>query len=104
MKKVRIVMKRIACYKDLIEQYENPIEHTCDMKEGQVFIANGFRKPEGFCNSAWESIAPFVKELANGGGNFYDGWMKNEKSAMISCNDGFRPVSFYLEAMEEDAD
>ena len=104
MKKVRIVVKRIACYKDLIEQYENPIEHTCDMKEGQVFIANGFRKPEGFCNSAWESIAPFVKELANGGGNFYDGWMKNEKSAMISCNDGFRPVSFYLETMEEDVD
>lgn len=104
MKKVRITVKRIACYKDLIAQYENPIEHACDMKEGQVFIANGFDKPEGFCDSAWESIAPFVKELANGGGNFYDGWMKNEKSAMISCNDGFRPVSFYLETMEEDAD
>ena len=103
MKKVRITVKRIACYKDLIAQYENPIEHACDMKEGQVFIANGFNKPEGFCDSAWESIAPFVKELANGGGNFYDGWMKDEKSAMISCNDGFRPVSFYLEAMEEDA-
>ena len=104
MKKVRITVKRIACYKDLIAQYENPIEHACEMKEGQVFIANGFNKPEGFCDSAWESIAPFVKELANGGGNFYDGWMKNEKSAMISCNDGFRPVSFYLETMEEDAD
>ena len=104
MKKVRITVKRIACYKDLIAQYENPIEHACDMKEGQVFIANGFKKPEGFCDSAWDSIAPFVKELANGGGNFYDGWMKNEKSAMISCNDGFRPVSFYLETMEEDAD
>ena len=104
MKKVRITVKRISCYKDLIEQYENPIEHACDMKEGQVFIANGFEKPQGFCDSAWDSIAPFVKELANGGGNFYDGWMKNEKSAMISCNDGFRPVSFYLEAMEEDAD
>ena len=104
MKKVRITVKRIACYKDLIAQYENLIEHACDMKEGQVFIANGYEKPEGFCDSAWESIAPFVKELANGGGNFYDGWMKNKKSAMISCNDGFRPVSFYLEAMEEDAD
>ena len=104
MKKVRIVVKHIACYKDLIEQYETPIEHACDMKEGQVFITNGFKKPEGFCDSAWESVTPFVKELANGGGNFYDGWMKNEKSAMISCNDGFRPVSFYLEAMEEDAD
>ena len=104
MKKVRITVKRIACYSDLIKQYENPIEHACEMKEGQVFIANGFKKPEGFCDSAWDSVAPFVKELANGGGNFYDGWMKNEKSAMISCNDGFRPVSFLLEAMEEDAD
>lgn len=103
MKKVKITVKRIACYKDLMEQYENPIEHACDMKEGQVFICNGFTKPEGFCDSAWDSVAPFVKELANGGGNFYDGWMKNEKSAMISCNDGFRPVSFYLETLEEDA-
>ena len=94
---------RIACYQDLIKQYENPIETACGMKVGQVFIANGYKKPDGFCDSAWESIAPFVKELANGGGNFFDGWMKNEKSAMISCNDGFRPVSFLLETLEEDS-
>ena len=43
----------------------------------------------------------FVEELAHGGGNFYDGWMKNSHSAMISCNDGFRPVSFLLETVEE---
>ena len=30
-------------------------------------------------------------------GNFFDGWMKNPYSAMISCNDGLRPVSFLLE-------
>lgn len=103
MKKVRITIMRIACYQDLIAQYENPIEHACDMKVGQVFTANGYQKPEGFCDSAWESIAPFVKVLAEGGGNFYDGWMKNKKSAMISCNDGFRPVSFLLETIEENA-
>ena len=46
--------------------------------------------------------SPFVMTLAHGGGNFYDGWMKkNKKSAMISCNDGFRPVSFLLEVCEE---
>ena len=95
---------RIAHYQDLIDKYENPIEHACMMKEGQVFIANGFKKPDGFCDSAWESIFPFVKELSLGGGNFYDGWMKNEKSAMISCNDGFRPVSFLLETMGEEAE
>ena len=30
--------------------------------------------------------------------------MKDPKSAMISCNDGFRPVSFLLETMEEEAE
>ena len=104
MKKVKITVKRITTYPDLIAEYENPIEHACELKEGQVFIANGWLKPHGFCESAWETISPFVKSLAENKGNFYDGWMKNEKSAMISCNDGFRPVSFLLETMEEDAD
>jgi uncharacterized repeat protein (TIGR04076 family) len=47
-------------------------------------------------------MAFFVRELSGGGGNFFDGWMKNPYSAMISCNDGFRPVSFYLEVTEDD--
>ena len=104
MKKVRITVMRMARYDDLIEKYENPIEHACDMRLGQVFIANGWEKPQNMCDSAWESVSPFVKTLAEGGGNFYDGWMKNERSAMISCNDGFRPVSFLLETIDEDAD
>ena len=104
MKKIRITVKRIACYKDLMEEYENPIEHACGMELGQVFTANGWAKPEGFCDSAWETVSPFVMALAHGAEDFYDGWMKNRRSAMISCNDGFRPVSFLLEAMDEDAE
>lgn len=104
MKKCRITVMRKANYYDLSEQYENPIEHACDMEEGQVFIANGWEKPEGFCQSAWDTLSPFVLALSHGGGDFYDGWMKNKKSAMLSCNDGFRPVSFYVEALEEDAE
>ena len=98
MKKVRITAIRKACYPDLMAQYENPIEHTCDVEEGQVWIVENGQKPEGFCDSAWDSISAFAMTLAQGGGDFYDGWMKNPYSAMISCNDGFRPVSFYLEA------
>lgn len=104
MKKIRITVKRVACYKDLMEQYENPMEHPCDMEEGREFIANGWQKPEGFCDSAWDTLSSFVMALSHGAENFYDGWMKNSKSAMLSCNDGFRPVSFLLESMEEDAD
>ena len=104
MKKCAITVMKIARYDDLIEKYENPIQHACEVKEGEVWVANGWCKPEGFCDSAWDSISPFVMTLAHGGGDFYDGWMKNPKSAMISCNDGFRPVSFYLEALDEDAE
>ena len=101
MKKVRITVMKKAIYPDLIAAYENPIEHACDLQEGQSWIADGWKKPEGFCDSAWDSISPFVMTLSHGGGNFYDGWMKNPHSAMISCNDGFRPVSFLLEALED---
>lgn len=104
MKKVKITIMKQTVYRDLIEEYENPIQHACDMKIGQVFIANGWRKPEGMCDSAWESMSPFVMTLAHGGEDIYDGWMKNRKSAMISCNDGFRPVSFLIEALDEDAE
>ena len=102
MKKIKITIMRIACYQDLMERYENPIDHACDMQVRQVFIADGWRKPEGFCDSAWETISPFVMTLAHGGQDIYEGWMKNPRSAMLSCNDGFRPVSFYLEVMEEE--
>ena len=101
MKKVKITAMRQTVYADLMEKYENPIEHACDIKVGDVFVSADGQKPEGFCASAWESMEQFVQVLANGGGNFYDGWMKNEKSAMLSCNDGFRPVSFLLETMDE---
>ena len=104
MKKVRITAVRKTEYTDLMEKYENPIEHACDINEGDSWIANGWERPEGFCLSAWESISQFVLTLSHGGGNFYDGWMKNPFSAMISCNDGFRPVSFYLEVIDEDAE
>ena len=100
MKTCKITALKRAVHQDLIDLYENPIEHACDMQVGQVFISKNATRPDGFCQSAWESVRPFVEELAKGGGNFYDGWMKNPHSAMISCNDGFRPVSFLIEVIE----
>ena len=93
-------MMKKARHDDLIAEYENPIEHACDLEVGAVFVSEDCKMPEGMCESAWSSMLPFVMILANGGKDIYDGWMKNERSAMISCNDGFRPVSFYIEAIE----
>ena len=102
MKKIKITAVRQTVYEDLMARYENPMEHACDVQVGQVGIAKGWEKPEGFCQSAWDTLSPFVLALAHGGRNFYDGWMKNPRSAMLSCNDGFRPVSFYVEALDEE--
>ena len=98
---IKITAIRKADYRDLQARFENPIEHACDVQEGKTWISVDGAQPEGMCDSAWESMRWFVQELAAGRGNFYDGWMKNPHSAMISCNDGFRPVSFYLEVIGE---
>ena len=104
MKKVRITAMRRTEYADLIEKYENPLENPCDTVIGSVFVSENAEKPEGLCNAAWESMLPFVRELAHGGGNFYNGWMKDPHSAMVSCNDGFRPVTFLVETVSEDTE
>ena len=101
MNKIRITAVRQTEYKDLMAKYENAIEHTCDVRIGQEWVSVDGKRPDGFCPSAWDSVRPFVESLARGEGNFFDGWMKNPMSAMISCNDGFRPVSFYLEVIVE---
>lgn len=123
MNKVRITAIRQTVYHDLMEKYENrwsseshqtrtdgrvakdkgvnPLAHPCDVREGQQWVSVEGQRPEGMCPSAWESMREFVEALARGEGNFFDGWMKDPMSAMISCNDGFRPFSFYIEAIRE---
>ena len=102
MNKIRITAVRQTVYPDLMARYENPIEHACEVREGQQWISVKGQRPNGFCPSAWESMRTFVESLARGEGNFFDGWMRNPMSAMISCNDGFRPFSFYIEVVGEE--
>ena len=98
MLNVKITALRRTEYPDLSALYENPMDTPCSLSVGQVFLSVDATMPKGFCDSAWQTIQPFVRKLAAGGGNFYDGWMKDPHTALLSCNDGFRPVSFLLEA------
>ena len=96
---VKITAVRVAKYDDLIEKYENPIQHACSIKEGDIFYSKNGEKPENLCPEAWRAMKDYVESLAQGKGNFFGGWMKDPMSAMISCDDGFRPVSFYIEVV-----
>lgn len=72
-------------------------------KEGQRFYAD-YAKPEGFCDEAWKAVYQYVFALAHGAGGelfYYRDWIKTPGTAICSCNDGLRPVTFKLEATGE---
>lgn len=99
---IKITAMRRTCYPELSAAYENPLESPCDIQVGQIFYSENAERPEDLCDSAWQTMQPFVRDLAQGGGNFFDGWMKDPRTAMVSCNDGFRPVSFFMQVCEEE--
>ena len=101
MKYIKITVLKKVFHEDLSTKYENIIEHACELKEGQVFISKRGEMPKGMCSEAWKSVGEFANRLYNGETNLFDGWMKNPNSAVISCNDGIRPVSFLIEVIEK---
>lgn len=105
MKKVKITVLKRTWNDDLAEKYAAPDLGPCDYhQEGQIFYSNGWQKPEGLCDNAWKSMQDYVIALAHGARDFYDGELKNDNQFIASCNDGFRPVSFLIEATDEEAD
>jgi len=101
MNNVKITVAKVSRYDDLIKKYENPIYQPCVMVEGMVFYTDGINCPDNFCLSAWATLMPFARALAMGATALYDNWMQDPKTLMISCNDGFRPVSFLLEINDD---
>lgn len=70
MEKDETTVVCIVCYRYLMGKYENPIEHAGNLHEGQVFVANGWQKPEGLCDNARKSMSAFVMRMALQRGKF----------------------------------
>ena len=105
MKKIKISVVKKAWHSDLAEKYATPDLTPCEYhKEGEIFYSNGWQKPDGLCDNAWESMMEYVFALAHGAENFYDGELNHPKQFIASCNDGFRPVSFLIEGTDDEAD
>ena len=66
--------------------------------EGQEFITDLVRIPEGFCPGAFADIFRYVSALRSGA-NYP--WMKEKGTVLACCTDGFRPVVFRLERIED---
>ncbi len=100
MPTLKITVLRIVNHQDLSNEYENKLDNPCPYKLGDSFIITSLDKPDNLCDAAWRVMYPYIETLFRGGSCIYGNWMKNKKSAMVSCDDGFRPVSFYIEVVE----
>ena len=105
MNKCKITVVKKAYYDDVVKEYSNygPEHGPCPMfEEGQSFIS-GMDIPEGFCSWAWDDIHKLVF-AALGGADFnaiVPDCTKNPQQGIACCTDGFRPVTFLIETVEE---
>ena len=102
LKKVKITILKITFHEDLAKEYGVDNLGTCPlMKEGEIYYAD-YAKPEGFCDEAWKAIYQYVFALAHGVSEiwYYSDWIKTPGVAIVSCNDGIRPVIMKLESTD----
>jgi len=96
--KIKItVLKRFSPSEVFERSPVTPIESLAECElftDGQEFIVENMRMPEGFCTSAWVSIYCNVRILSFGGDL---PWFKEKGVSVNCCIDGLRPVIFKLE-------
>ena len=67
-------------------------------EDGQEFIQEDWRPPEGFCPWAWADIHKEIILVRRGGSQ---GGPMQEGTAIACCTDGFKPVVFRIERVED---
>ncbi|MHA1960302.1 MAG: TIGR04076 family protein [Candidatus Thorarchaeota archaeon] len=80
-------------------EYRSPsgeVAKTCHLEEGQSWIAERDRMPDGFCSWAWEDLRK-DRYLLYFGGEIPD---TEDGVVFVSCSDGKRPVVFKLERLD----
>jgi uncharacterized repeat protein (TIGR04076 family) len=101
-KTVRITVIKKTFNTEFVEAYTDGCSFTpsgcChDYEIGQEFISDG-HMPEGFSDWAWADMQKYVMTLARGG-NF----LGCKPGIFVTCcTDGFRPVFYKLERIEDD--
>jgi uncharacterized repeat protein (TIGR04076 family) len=89
----RITVLRCSLNKDFSKEYANNKIVPCEIfSEGQQFTAvRPHVPPGGFCLSAWSDMRQYIFAALAG-----------RRKPMISCcTDGYRPVFFKIERVEE---
>lgn len=106
MRKCKITVLKRMVNQDLIDEYMGDEYKNRDLfpcqnfEEGQEFVTGSWGvPPEGFCTSAWGAIRGYIGVVINGGD--LTPWVKQPGTAIACCTDGYRPVVFKIERIEE---
>ncbi len=100
MTKARITVLKRTANLDIIAEYlksEDEMQPCQLFEDGQIFIQEGWRPPEDFCPWAWSDIHKEIILVRRGGsqGDYAEG------TAIACCTDGFRPVVFKIERVDD---
>ncbi|MFC2082498.1 TIGR04076 family protein [Candidatus Bipolaricaulota bacterium] len=77
---------------------ENPHTKPCGfLKDGQEWVV-GSQAPSDFCHWAWADIHADIVMIQCGGN---PGYIGPDNTMISSCCDGFNPVVFRIERLEE---
>lgn len=95
---VRITVLRRTVFEESSAYKTGNILPCERLKDGQVFVSKGANMPEGFCSWAWADIQKYVLTLARGGNLIGS----KPGTFLTCCTDGYRPVFFLVERMEEE--
>ncbi|MCL2198030.1 MAG: TIGR04076 family protein [Defluviitaleaceae bacterium] len=105
MKKVKITVLKKEFYPELADTYltDGKSVGACPILEvGDSFLFEGSAvMPTGFCPWAWIDIYRSVTAISAGA--TYMPWNNKENMQIICCTDGVRPVTFLIEAVNDDA-
>lgn len=91
--KCKITVIKKVLFSDLGEKYSQEKVNICSrFEEGQeIIVTSPYSPPENFCAWAWADIRPSIHSVFFGG----------RKSSIVCCTDGFRPVVFNVERIDE---
>ena len=81
------------------QEYNEKYPSPCGIfEDGQEFILEAWGvPPKGFCPWAWADIHKEIMLIMGGGNNIS---LKQEGVAIACCSDGFKPVVFKIERIE----
>ena len=103
MRRIKITVVKMDYNADLARKYGDGVNGPCMLHQlNQEIYCERHYQPQEISGEAWKAMQHYVYALYHGSDlPLGRGWMRDPGVAIVTCNDGLRPVTFKLERVEE---